>query len=52
LVCSAVPTYDEHSQKSGRVYIYFATPDEERVGSVEVDGESLSLYRTHTALAC
>lgn len=39
--CSAVPTYDEHSQKSGRCLIYFDTPQGHHVGVAEVEGKSL-----------
>jgi hypothetical protein len=38
-LCSALPTYDEDSQKSGRVFIYFDTEDGKPVGSAEVEGK-------------
>lgn len=39
LCCSAFPTYDEHSQKSGQLIIYFDTPEGQHVGSAEVSGK-------------
>jgi hypothetical protein len=37
-LCSAVPTYDEQSQKSGRCLIYFDTTDGHHVGVAEIEG--------------
>jgi hypothetical protein len=38
ILCSAVPTYDEQSQKSGRCLIYFDTPEGQHVGVAEIEG--------------